>query len=50
MTVSDLTQGAEYTFSFTVAGIDTGGRVGEESMAAETITLSREFTQALRSV
>ena len=41
MTVSDLTQGAEY--SFTVAGIDTGGRVGEESMAAKAITLASEF-------
>ena len=40
MTVSDLTQGAEY--SFTVAGIDTGGRMGEESASA-TIKLDSEF-------
>ena len=41
MTVSDLTQGAEY--SFTVAGIDSGGRVGEESMSAEAITFDSKF-------
>ena len=40
MTVSDLTQGAEY--SFTVAGIDTGDRVGESSVLAELVTLDGE--------
>ena len=32
-----LTQGAEYTFS--VAGVDTGGRTGEESVPSEKLTL-----------
>ena len=41
MTVSDLNQGAKY--SFTVAGVDTGGRVGEKSMAAKFLTLDSEF-------
>ena len=36
MIVSDLTQGADY--SFTVAGIDTGSRVGEESVASKILT------------
>ena len=36
MTVSDLTQGAEY--SFTVAGVDTGGRVGKNSVPSEKLT------------
>ena len=36
MTVSDLTQGAEYYF--TVAGIDTGGRMGEKSVDSEKLT------------
>ena len=40
MTVSDLSQGAEY--SFTVAGIDTGGRVGERSNSSEFVTLDGE--------
>ena len=40
VTVSGLTQGAEY--SFTVAGIDTGGRVGESSVLAKFITLDGE--------
>ena len=39
MTVSDLTQGAEY--SFTVAGIDALGRVGERSEFAEVITFDK---------
>ena len=34
--VSGLTQGVDY--SFTVAGVDTGGRVGEESVPSETLT------------
>ena len=41
MTVSDLTQGAEY--SFTVAGVDVGGRVGERSVPVGTITFDSEF-------
>ena len=40
MTVSDLTQGAEY--SFTVAGVDTGGRVGEKSAASNPVMFSSE--------
>ena len=40
MTVSDLTQGAEY--SFTVAGVDAGGRVGEESDSSNIVTLDGE--------
>ena len=41
VTVFDLTQGAEY--SFTVAGIDTVGRVGEESALAPVITLDSKL-------
>ena len=41
MTVSDLTQGAEY--SFTVAGIVAGGTVGEESVLAQVITLDSKL-------
>ena len=41
MTVSDLTQGPDY--SFTVAGIDTGGRVGEESAPSQLITFDSMF-------
>ena len=37
MTVSDLTQGAEYFFS--VAGVDTGGRMGEMSVPSEELKL-----------
>ena len=37
MTVSDLTQGADYLF--TVAGIDGGGRMGEYSAVSEMLTL-----------
>ena len=37
MTVSDLTQGADY--SFTVAGISSRGRVGNSSVLSELITL-----------
>ena len=40
MAVCDLTQEAMY--SFTVAGIDTGGRVGESSVLAELVTLDGE--------
>ena len=43
MTVSDLTQGVEY--SFTVAGIDTGGRMRKKSASA-TAKLDRELNQA----
>ena len=35
MTVSDLTQGADYLF--TVAGIDAEGRVGEYSALSEIL-------------
>ena len=41
MTVSDLTQGAEY--SFTVAGVYAGGRVGEKSVLAKAVTFDSEF-------
>ena len=41
LTLSDLTQGAEY--SFTVAGVDEGGRVGEMSALARTITFHSEL-------
>ena len=37
MTVSDLTQGVEY--SFTVAGVDTGNRLGEESLSSDKLNL-----------
>ena len=41
MTVSDLTHGVEY--SFTVAGIDTGGRVGDRNLSTATITIDSEL-------
>ena len=41
MTVSDLTQGAQY--SFTVAGITTQGRVGTSSALAELVTLDGQW-------
>ena len=37
ITLSDLMQTAEYTF--TVAGVDAEGRVGEESFPSQKITL-----------
>ena len=40
MIVSDLTQGVEY--SFTVAGVDAGGRVGEECVTSNELTLDSE--------
>ena len=40
MTVSNLTQGAEY--SFTVAGVNAEVRVGEESVPSELATLDNE--------
>ena len=40
MTVSDLIEGVEY--SFIVAGVDKGGRVGENSVLAQFITLDGE--------
>ena len=43
LTVSDLTQGAEY--SFTVAGVDTGGRVGEKSVLAQAITFDSKLVK-----
>ena len=36
MTVSDLIRGAEYFF--TVAGVDTGGRVGEKGVSSNIIS------------
>ena len=42
LTVSDLIQGASY--SFTVAGINTVGRVGETSVLAQVITLDSKLT------
>ena len=40
ITVTDLTQGAEYYFS--VSGVDAEGRVGEESVPSKAITLDSE--------
>ena len=40
MTVSDLTQGAEY--SFTVVGVDAEGRVGENSVSSTIVKLDSE--------
>ena len=40
MTVSDLTQGAEYFF--TVAGVDAGGRVGVHSVSSAIVKLDSE--------
>ena len=40
MTLTDLTQGAEYIS--TVAGVDVEGRVGNESIPSEAITLDSE--------
>ena len=45
MTVSDLTQGANYTF--TVAGVDAGGRVGENSMQSKILTLDGKIDNTL---
>ena len=47
-TVSNLTQGVEY--SFIVAGIDRGGRVGEKSMSAEMITLESEWEKLMITI
>ena len=41
MTVSDLTQGAEY--SFTVAGVDAEGREGENSNSSTIVKLDSEY-------
>ena len=41
MTVTDLTQAVEYIFI--VAGVDTGGRAGEESVPSKAITLDSEY-------
>ena len=41
MTVSDLTQGAEYFF--TVAGVDAEGREGESSDSSSSVMLDSEF-------
>ena len=40
MTVSDLTQRAEYSFS--VAGVDVGGREGQKSASSTIVMLSSE--------
>ena len=49
MTVSDLTQGVEY--SFTGAGIDTRGRIGEKSASDSTTTkLDSELSQAAATI
>ena len=40
ITVSELTKSAEYSFS--VAGVDTGGRVGEERVPSNTVMLDNE--------
>ena len=41
MTVSDLTQGAEY--SFTVAGVDAKDGIGKKNTLADTVTLDSEL-------
>ena len=41
MTLSDLAQGVEY--SFTVAGVDVEGRVGESSNLATIVKLDSEY-------
>ena len=41
MTVSHLTQGAEYSFS--VSGVDAKGGIGKKSMSADTVTLDSEL-------
>ena len=40
MTVPNLTQGAEY--SFTVAGVYAKGGIGKKYMSAETVALDSE--------
>ena len=40
--ISDLTEGAEYFF--TVAGVDTGDRVGKESLPSEVVTFDGKMT------
>ena len=42
MMVLELTQGAEY--SFTVAGIDAEGKVGEKSVPSEQLTFDGKVT------
>ena len=39
--VSELTHGVEY--SFTVAGVDTGGRVGKSSVSSESVILDSKW-------
>ena len=46
MTVSDLTQGAEYYF--TVAGVDTGGRKGEKSVPSQTFMRNSKCSPKLK--
>ena len=40
--ISGLTKGAAYFF--TVAGVDTGNRVGEESLPSEIVTIEGKVT------
>ena len=47
MTVSDLTEGAEYLF--TVAGVDAEGTVGEESVPSQTVRLQSQYLQKMKS-
>ena len=42
--VSDLTQGAVY--SFTVAGVDAGDRIGEKSVPSDVVTVDGENMKA----
>ena len=44
MTVSDFTQGAEY--SFTVAGVDAGDRIGEKSVPSDVVTVDGKNMKA----
>ena len=43
MAVPDLTQGFEY--SFIVAGVDAGGRIGEKSIFSDAIIIDSESLQ-----
>ena len=45
MTVPGLTQGLEY--SFTVAGVDAGGRMGGKSLSSDAITIDSESPQTI---
>ena len=43
--ISDLTEGAVYFF--TVAGVDTGNRTGEESLPSEVVTFDGKWTYCI---